>query len=67
MIKIVDLASLSQVPVVTLRDYDEMDLLKPVRVDAATGYRFIKISCAARGIFFVARGKYILLSDSIYL
>ena len=40
MIKIGDFARLSQVSVVTLRYYDEMDLLKPVKVDASTGYRF---------------------------
>jgi DNA-binding transcriptional MerR regulator len=40
MIKIGDFARLSQVSVVTLRYYDEMDLLKPVRVDRFTGYRF---------------------------
>jgi DNA-binding transcriptional MerR regulator len=40
MIKIGDFARLSQVSVVALRYYDEMDLLKPIRVDAFTGYRF---------------------------
>ena len=40
MIKIGDFARLSQVSVVTLRYYDEMDLLKPVKVDNFTGYRF---------------------------
>lgn len=40
MIKIGDFARLSQVSVVALRYYDEMDLLKPVKVDAFTGYRF---------------------------
>jgi len=40
MIKIGDFARLSQVSVVTLRYYDEMDLLKPVKVDTITGYRF---------------------------
>jgi len=40
MIKIGNFARLSQVSVVTLRYYDEMDLLKPVKVDAFTGYRF---------------------------
>lgn len=40
MIKIGDFAHLSQVSVVTLRYYDEMDPLKPVRVDHFTGYRF---------------------------
>src|SRR5512134_3170044 len=40
MIKIGDFARLSQVSGVTLRYYDEMDLLKPVQVDPFTGYRF---------------------------
>jgi len=40
MIKIGDFARLSQVSVVTLRYYDEIDLLKPVKVDTFTGYRF---------------------------
>src|SRR5678815_4301865 len=40
MIKIGDFARLSQVSVVTLRYYGEMDLLKPVKVDSFTGYRF---------------------------
>jgi DNA-binding transcriptional MerR regulator len=40
MIKIGDFAHLSQVSVVTLRYYDEMDLLKPVKVDDFTGYRY---------------------------
>ena len=40
MIKIGDFARLSQVSVVTLRYYDETDLLKPVKVDPFTGYRF---------------------------
>jgi DNA-binding transcriptional MerR regulator len=43
MIKIGDFARLSQVSVVTLRYYDEMDLLKPVRVDTFTGYRFYSV------------------------
>src|SRR6185295_11743283 len=40
MIKIGDFARLSQVSVVTLRYYDEMDFLKPVIVDDFTGYRY---------------------------
>jgi len=40
MIKIGDFARLTQVSVVTLRYYDEIDLLKPIKVDASTGYRF---------------------------
>src|SRR4030095_1616002 len=43
MIKIGDFARLSQVSVVTLRYYDEMDLLKPVRVDDFTGYRYYSV------------------------
>jgi effector-binding domain-containing protein len=43
MIKIGDFARLSQVSVVTLRYYDEMDLLKPVRVDDFTGYRYYTV------------------------
>jgi DNA-binding transcriptional MerR regulator len=40
MIKIGDFARLSQASVVTLRYYDELDLLKPVKVDTFTGYRY---------------------------
>jgi DNA-binding transcriptional MerR regulator len=40
MIKIGDFARLSQVSAVTLRYYDEIDLLKPVKVDAFTGFRY---------------------------
>lgn len=40
MIKIGDFARLSQISVMALRYYDEMDLLKPVKVDVFTGYRF---------------------------
>lgn len=43
MIKIGDFARLSQVSVVTLRYYDETDLLKPVEVDSFTGYRFYSV------------------------
>ena len=44
MIKIGDFARLGQVSVVTLRYYDEMGLLKPVKVDDLTGYRFYSAS-----------------------
>src|SRR5574340_11211 len=40
MIRIGDFSKLSLVSVKTLRYYDDMDLLKPVYVDAMTGYRF---------------------------
>ena len=40
MIKIGDFSRLSQVPISTLRYYDEVGLLRPAAVDEATGYRF---------------------------
>jgi effector-binding domain-containing protein len=40
MIKIGDFSRFSQVPVSTLRYYDEVGLLKPASVDRATGYRY---------------------------
>ncbi len=39
MIRIGDFSKLSLVSVKTLRYYDELELLKPVQVDALTGYR----------------------------
>ncbi|GER89607.1 MerR family transcriptional regulator [Dictyobacter vulcani] len=40
MIKIGDFSRLSQVPISTLRYYDELGLLRPAAIDEATGYRF---------------------------
>src|SRR6478736_6703466 len=40
MIKIGEFSKLVQVPVATLRHYDQMGLLKPVEVDRFTGYRY---------------------------
>lgn len=40
MLRIGDLSTLSQVSIRTLRHYDELGLLKPARVDEATGYRY---------------------------
>ncbi|MGB3905230.1 MAG: MerR family transcriptional regulator [Anaerolineae bacterium] len=40
MFKIGEFSKLSQVPVKTLRYYDEIDLLKPAKVDDFTGYRY---------------------------
>src|SRR3954452_4891476 len=40
MIKIGEFSRLVQVPVPTLRYYDQMGLLKPVVVDRFTGYRY---------------------------
>lgn len=44
MIKIGDFARLSQLSVPTLRHYDEIGLLKPIRVDSVTGYRYYSVS-----------------------
>jgi DNA-binding transcriptional MerR regulator len=44
MLRIGDFAQLSQVPVKTLRYYDELGLITPARVDAATGYRYYSAS-----------------------
>ena len=44
MIRIGDFSKLSRVPVKTLRYYDEVGLLKPVEVDAFTGYRLYEYS-----------------------
>jgi DNA-binding transcriptional MerR regulator len=40
MFKIGDFSRLSRVSVKALRYYDEIGLLKPVRVDQFTGYRY---------------------------
>jgi DNA-binding transcriptional MerR regulator len=44
VIKIGDFAYLSHVSVATLRHYDEIGLLKPVRVDQFTGYRYYSVA-----------------------
>ena len=44
MIRIGDFSKLAQVPVGTLRYYDQVDLLKPVQVDATNGYRYYTVS-----------------------
>jgi DNA-binding transcriptional MerR regulator len=43
MLKIRDFAKLAEVSMATLRYYDEIGLLKPIRVDPETGYRFYTI------------------------
>ena len=43
MLKIGDLAKLGHVSVRMLRDYDDLDLLKPIIVDRFTGYRYYSI------------------------
>lgn len=44
MIKIGDFSKFVQVPVATLRYYDQVGLLKPVHVDRFTGYRYYSFS-----------------------
>jgi DNA-binding transcriptional MerR regulator len=44
MIKIGEFSKLVQVPVPTLRYYDQLGLLKPVKVDPFTGYRYYSAS-----------------------
>ncbi len=43
MLKIGDFARLAQVPVKTLRYYDDLGLVTPARVDATTGYRYYSL------------------------
>lgn len=43
MLRIGDFSQLGQVSVRTLRLYDELDLLKPARIDRFTGYRYYSI------------------------
>ncbi|MBF6599982.1 MAG: MerR family transcriptional regulator [Dehalococcoidia bacterium] len=43
MLKIGDFARLCQLPVKTLRYYDELGLITPARVDAFTGYRYYAV------------------------
>src|SRR5215213_8051419 len=44
MIKIGEFSKLVQVPVPTLRYYDQVGLLKPIAVDRFTGYRYYSAS-----------------------
>src|SRR5215203_4116585 len=43
MIKIGEFSKLVQVPVATLRYYDQVGLLKPIEVDRFTGYRYYSV------------------------
>ena len=40
MLKIGEFSKLSEVSIRMLRHYDEIDLLKPVKIDEFTGYRY---------------------------
>jgi DNA-binding transcriptional MerR regulator/predicted transcriptional regulator YdeE len=44
MIKIGEFSKIAQVPVATLRYYDQVGLLKPVEVDRFTGYRYYAVN-----------------------
>jgi DNA-binding transcriptional MerR regulator len=44
MLKIGEFSKLAQVPVPTLRYYDQVGLLQPVEVDRLTGYRYYSAS-----------------------
>jgi DNA-binding transcriptional MerR regulator/effector-binding domain-containing protein len=44
MIKIGEFSKMVQVPVPTLRYYDQVGLLKPVKVDRFTGYRYYSVN-----------------------
>lgn len=44
MLKIGEFSTLAQVSIKTLRHYDELGLLKPLHVDAQTGYRYYSAS-----------------------
>src|SRR6478672_9936932 len=44
MIKIGEFSKVVQVPVATLRYYDQVGLLKPIEVDRFTGYRYYSAS-----------------------
>lgn len=48
MIRIGILSRISQVPVSTLRYYDELGLLKAAHIDASSGYRFYQLEQLAR-------------------
>jgi DNA-binding transcriptional MerR regulator len=43
MLKIGDFARLCQLPVKTLRYYDDLGLITPVHVDSFTGYRYYSV------------------------
>ncbi|HQV71277.1 MAG TPA: MerR family transcriptional regulator [Thermoflexales bacterium] len=48
MLKISDFSRIAQVPVATLRYYDQLDLLKPAQIDRFTEYRYYDVAQLAR-------------------
>src|SRR5690349_9778780 len=73
MIKIGEFSRMVQVPVPTLRYYDQIGLLKPVEVDRFTGYRYYTVSqlprlhriLALRGLGFSLEQIADLLEDGL--
>jgi DNA-binding transcriptional MerR regulator/effector-binding domain-containing protein len=73
MIKIGEFSKLVQVPVPTLRYYDQMGLLKPIEVDRFTGYRYYSVSqlprlnriLALRGLGFTLEQIAEVLDDGL--
>src|SRR5215472_18300984 len=44
MIRIGEFSKMAQVPIATLRYYDQVGLLRPIEVDRSTGYRYYEAS-----------------------
>ncbi|HEX2914652.1 MAG TPA: GyrI-like domain-containing protein [Chloroflexia bacterium] len=44
MLRIGDFSRMAQVTIVALRHYDQMGLLKPVKIDSETGYRYYSVA-----------------------
>src|SRR5262245_17827769 len=73
MIKIGEFSKLVQVPVPTLRYYDQLGLLKPVEVDRWSGYRYYSASqlprlhriLALKGLGFSLEQIAVVLADGV--
>lgn len=75
MIKIGEFSKLVQVPVATLRYYDQVGLLKPIAVDPSTGYRYYSTTqlprlhriLALKGLGFSLEQVSIVLAEGLTL
>src|SRR5258708_4922018 len=75
MLKIGEFSKLVQVPVATLRYYDQVGLLKPVEVDRVTGYRSYSVSqlprvhriLALKGLGFSLEEIVVVLGEGLTL
>lgn len=75
MIKIGELSKIVQVPVATLRYYDQMGLLKPIKVDPFTGYRYYSVNqlprlhriLALKGLGFTLEQIGVVLAEGLTL